>query len=120
MTALDNVKLALICKKTPHDEAIQISKKMLDLVGLTADENDYPKEMSGGMRQRVAIARALAASPAVLLMDEPFVHLDEVNRRRFEKRDLFVGLQPQSPVSNPQFLCRITYMKSFNSPTGFT
>jgi len=78
MTALDNVKLALICKRTPNDEAVQISKKMLDLVGLNADENDYPKEMSGGMRQRVAIARALAASPAVLLMDEPFVHLDEI------------------------------------------
>jgi NitT/TauT family transport system ATP-binding protein len=34
MTALDNVKLALICKRTPHDEAVQISKRMLDLVGL--------------------------------------------------------------------------------------
>lgn len=78
MTALDNVKLALICKRTSPDEAVEISRKMLDLVGLKGDENDYPKEMSGGMRQRVAIARALAASPAVLLMDEPFVHLDEL------------------------------------------
>jgi len=78
MTALDNVKLALICKSTKPEEAAQISRKMLDLVGLKGDENDYPKEMSGGMRQRVAIARALAASPAILLMDEPFVHLDEI------------------------------------------
>ena len=98
MTALDNVKLALICKRTPHDEAVQISKKMLDLVGLKADENDYPKEMSGGMRQRVATARALAASPAVLLMDEPFVHLDEITADALRKEIYSLVFNPETSL----------------------
>ena len=98
MTALDNVKLALICKKTPQDEAVEISKKMLDLVGLKADEKDYPKEMSGGMRQRVAIARALAASPAVLLMDEPFVHLDEITADGLRKEIYSLVFNPETSL----------------------
>jgi NitT/TauT family transport system ATP-binding protein len=71
---------------------------MLDLVGLKADENDYPKEMSGGMRQRVAIARALAASPAVLLMDEPFVHLDEITADALRKEIYSLVFNPETSL----------------------
>ena len=78
MTALDNVNLVLAGSGMDEQEAIQLGKRMLNLVGLQGFEGYYPKEMSGGMRQRVAIARALAASPEVLLLDEPFVHLDEL------------------------------------------
>ncbi len=78
MTAIDNVKLALIGKGISQDEMNSIARRTLETVGLKGAENLYPKEMSGGMRQRVAIARALAGSPEVLLMDEPFVHLDEL------------------------------------------
>ncbi len=78
MTTLDNVKLGLRSAKIPDNEATSISENMLDMVGLKGARDMYPKEMSGGMRQRIAIARALAASPMVLLMDEPFVHLDEL------------------------------------------
>ncbi len=77
MTSLDNVKIVLR-NKVKDDEATEIAKKMITLVGLQGHEDDYPKEMSGGMRQRIAIARALAASPTIMLMDEPFVHLDEL------------------------------------------
>jgi NitT/TauT family transport system ATP-binding protein len=77
MTAVDNVKIVLR-GKIDDNEATKIAKKMIELVGLHGYEESYPKEMSGGMRQRIAIARALAASPAIMLMDEPFVHLDEL------------------------------------------
>jgi NitT/TauT family transport system ATP-binding protein len=98
MTALDNVRLALVCKGVTKDEATQTSEKMLDLVGLKGEETDYPKEMSGGMRQRIAIARALAASPAVLLMDEPFVHLDELTADGLRKEIYSLVFNPETSL----------------------
>jgi len=100
MTALDNVKLALKCKKVSDKEATDISEKMLDVVGLKGDEYDYPKEMSGGMRQRIAIARSLAAAPAILLMDEPFVHLDEITATSLRKEIYSLVFNPETSLKS--------------------
>ena len=70
------VKTLKLVKKIETSEAETITKKMLDLVGLSDKMNSFPNELSGGQKQRVAIARALALQPDILLFDEPTSALD--------------------------------------------
>ena len=70
------VKTLKLVKKMDMTEAENITKKMLDLVGLSDKIDSFPNELSGGQKQRVAIARALALQPDIMLFDEPTSALD--------------------------------------------
>jgi putative lysine transport system ATP-binding protein len=62
--------------KRSKQEAEEVARKYLKVVGMESYVNAIPKQLSGGQKQRVAIARALSMEPDVLLFDEPTSALD--------------------------------------------
>jgi len=79
-TLWNDIKIGLEIKGAKPGFIQTRVKDMIELVQLSGFEDYYPYQISGGMKQRVAIARAYATDPDLLLMDEPFGHLDAQTR----------------------------------------
>lgn len=76
-TVIDNAAFGLEARGLGKEERHARARDVLNRMGLSRFADNYPSELSGGMRQRVNIARAFATDPHILLMDEPFGSLDE-------------------------------------------
>lgn len=80
LSACSNVEFPLSLRGVNKRDRREKAMEALALVGLEAFAENFPHELSGGMKQRVSIARGLVQDPPILLMDEPFAALDEQTR----------------------------------------
>lgn len=86
MTVAQNISVVPTLLKYSREECDRIVRELLDMVNLPYEQyaHKYPSEMSGGQQQRIGILRALAASPPIVLMDEPFSALDPMTRAELQ------------------------------------
>ncbi len=80
MTVAQNIAVVPKLLKFSKEQCDQIVRDLLPLAGMEKYANKYPSELSGGQQQRIGVLRALAASPPIVLMDEPFGALDPMTR----------------------------------------
>jgi tungstate transport system ATP-binding protein len=78
-TVFDNIALGLKFRAVPSETISRQVADALEMTGITSFADRAADELSGGEAQKVALARALALQPEVLLLDEPFTHLDQAS-----------------------------------------
>ncbi|EJT05225.1 ABC transporter, partial [Rhizobium sp. CCGE 510] len=76
LSAAENIELPLLLKPLGRKERRARVDAVMDLVGLTGRQRQFPSSMSGGQQQRVGIARAIVSDPDLILCDEPTGDLD--------------------------------------------
>lgn len=98
LTARENVEFGPRLRGVPARERRRIAERYLDLVGMRAQGEKRPHELSGGMKQRIQIARVLANEPRMLLMDEPFAALDAQTRRVLQRELVHIWQETKKSV----------------------
>ena len=84
MTVAQNICVVPRLLKYDKQKQADIVQNLLKMVGMENQANKYPSELSGGQQQRIGVLRALAASPPIVLMDEPFSALDPMTRETLQ------------------------------------
>ena len=87
MTVEQNIAVVPRLLKQPKEKWQETVRSLLELVNMPYEQyaKKYPSELSGGQQQRIGVLRALAASPPIVLMDEPFGALDPITRESLQE-----------------------------------
>lgn len=99
MSIGENLKLALRIKKELSEaEMDRKVKESLEMVELPGVENDFPEELSGGMKKRIAVARAIIMKPKYIVYDEPTTGLDPVLTNTID--NLIIKLNKEQKITS--------------------
>ena len=98
LNALENVELPLFYRGIPPARRRGLAEAALARMGLSERLTHRPAQLSGGQQQRVAIARAIAASPPLILADEPTGNLDSATGREVMECLLSLGREGRTIV----------------------
>ena len=120
LDVFENIAFGLRARKKDPKIIEKDVKNLIEIVGLSGKEKNFPKELSGGQQQRVALARSLAIKPQILLLDEPLSALDakvrlslryEIKRlqREFKITTIYVTHDQEEALSISD---RVAVMKS--------
>jgi molybdate transport system ATP-binding protein len=96
MTVFENIAYGI--SSVPHGEKKERVHHMIERMRLGGLEKKLPHQISGGQKQRTALARALAASPLLLLLDEPFASLDNPVREKLRLDLLRIRKEGRTPM----------------------
>ena len=99
LNVIDNIAFPLKLQGVKESERYRQANRVIDLVGLSGREYNFPKELSGGQQQRVGIARSLAVEPDLWFLDEPFSALDPLIRKQMQNEFLRIqSVQKKSVI----------------------
>jgi NitT/TauT family transport system ATP-binding protein len=107
LTVADNIGFGPRSLALPRAEVMDRINRTLRMVGLEEARNQYPHELSGGMRQRCALARCVANEPDVMLMDEPLAALDALTRLSLQEE--LLQIWSEASRSHPKTVVYITH-----------
>jgi NitT/TauT family transport system ATP-binding protein len=97
-SVIENVSYGLSLAGMRDRDSHPIAQRIIEVAGLKGFEQNFPHQLSGGMRQRVNVARALAVDPKILLLDEPFAALDAQTREIMQTELLRIWSQQKKTV----------------------
>jgi NitT/TauT family transport system ATP-binding protein len=90
LTVAENIGFGLKMSGVGEAQRHKIVHELIEAMGLTGFEKNFPRELSGGMKQRVGIARALAVNPKIVFLDEPFSALDTFTAKKLRQELLSI------------------------------